>query len=81
MSDEFTPTPEPSGSLVPPIKHPPTALAAATPPPRPPVHPSSRHLEGPLARILSRVFDALDDIGDSIAEVAGLRPKPKVDNV
>jgi hypothetical protein len=30
---------------------------------------------------LSGVFDALDDIGDSIAEAAGLRPKPKVDNV
>ena len=74
MDDERVPEPEPSGALVPPPVHPPTALAAATPlSPRPWDDDDLIEARGLLQRAVSRALDALDDVGDSIAQVVGLR--------
>lgn len=82
MESDSTPLPEPSGSLLPPTRHPPTALAVATPPP--PRRPRSVHerlTADPRTRrfvddAISFVFDRADAIGDEIAKLFGLRPKP-----
>lgn len=73
MDDERLPETEPSGALVPPPTHPPTALATAAPlPPR-------RHTEESIdartliARAVERTLDALDRAGDQIAAAVGLR--------
>jgi hypothetical protein len=74
MDDERFPEPEPSGALVPPPVHPPTALATAAPvPPRrwdDDDLPEARVL---VARLVTRTLDALDNVGDSIAVAVGLR--------
>jgi hypothetical protein len=73
MDDERLPEPEPSGALVPPPTHPPTALATAAPlPPRRRDDDAieSRNL---LVRAFHRTLDALDQVGDSIAAAVGLR--------
>ena len=75
MSEDLTPETQPSGSLVPPDKHPPTAVGAAMvphPPSRPilPRSPGSRMSVG--AFVVS-VLDTLDRVGDSIASAVGLR--------
>ena len=73
MDDERLPEPQPSGALVPPPVHPPTALATAAPLPprrRDGDLPEARNL---LARVITRTLDALDNVGDSIAAAVGLR--------
>jgi hypothetical protein len=73
MDDERLPEPEPSGALVPPPVHPPTALATVAPlPPRPrdDVATDARAL---LERVVTRTLDTLDTVGDTIAEAVGLR--------
>ena len=73
--------PEPSGALVPPDRHPPTAIGTDTPePPRPPRH--ARHVTverhvffGPdVRRMLSKMLDAVDRVADTIALELGVRP-------
>ena len=71
--DESLPESEPRGALVPPPVHPSTALAAAAP-----LHP--RRIDddviearGVIERVVDRALDALDTVGDSIAEAVGLR--------
>ena len=82
MVPDDAPLPEPSGSLLPPTRHPPTALAVATPPPpRRPRSPLERLQADPRTRRLvdnaiTFVFDRADAIGDGIAKIFGLRPKP-----
>ena len=82
MLPDDTPLPDPSGSLLPPTRHPPTALAIATPPPpRRPRSISDRLQSDPRARRLvdnavEFVFDRADAIGDGIAKLFGLRPQP-----
>ena len=73
MDDERLPEPEPSGALVPPPVYPPTAVATSAPLP-------PRHSRGEIARprnvfrdLLRATFDALDNVGDSIAAAVGLR--------
>jgi hypothetical protein len=63
MTDESVPSPEPGGALVPP-RHPPTALAAATPEPPHASLPSSARRSRPpeLARALRRAVDAAHDL-------------------
>ena len=84
MESDRTPTPEPSGSLVPPPRNPPTALAVATPPPpRRPRNPLERFREDPRTKrfvdnAITAIFDRADELGDSIAKVFGLRPKTAV---
>lgn len=77
MDEDVTPTPQPDGSLLPPVRRPPTALAVHTPPPPPTPRPRStarpRGLIGALGRGVTRVLDALDEAGDAIAGLAGLR--------
>ncbi len=81
MNPDDAPLPEPSGSLLPPTRHPPTALAVATPPP--PRRPRSIHEKlqaDPRTRRLvdnaiGFVFDRADAIGDEIAKFFGLRPR------
>lgn len=74
MEDERIPETEPSGALVPPPVHPPTALAAAAPlRPRRWDDDDLIEARGLLERALVRALDALDDVGDSIARAVGLR--------
>jgi hypothetical protein len=75
MDDERLPEPEPSGALVPPPVHPPTALAtnAPVPPRRWDDDDLVEEARGLAARLVSRAFDALDNVGDSIAAAVGLR--------
>jgi hypothetical protein len=73
MDDERVPEPEPSGALVPPPVHPPTALAAATPLPPRRWDDDVAEASGVLQRAFNGALDALDRVGDSIAEAVGLR--------
>lgn len=80
--DPAPPT-EPSGALMPPPKPPVTALAALPvppPPPRPPAHHwrERRVIIGgsfDLLVAVNRVLDTLDEVGDRIAEAAGIRAR------
>lgn len=82
MSDvEPTPRPEPRGDLLPPTRHPPTALAVATPPPppRPRALPQPHHRRGLFATLragLDAALDAADSVGDAIREAIGLDRRP-----
>ena len=82
MESEQTPLPETAGSLLPPTRHPPTALAVATPPPpRRPRSPLDRFQADPRTRrfvdsAIDLVFDRADALADGIATLFGLRPKP-----
>ena len=74
MDDERLPEPEPSGALIPPPVHPPTALATAAPlPPRRQGDADLIEARGLVARLVTRTLDALDNVGDSIAAAVGLR--------
>ena len=73
MDDERVPEPQPSGALVPPPVHPPTALATAAPLPPRRWDDDVSEARGLLTRAVDRALDALDDVGDRIAEVVGLR--------
>ncbi|HEY0995988.1 MAG TPA: hypothetical protein VGD77_08355, partial [Gemmatimonadaceae bacterium] len=69
------PVPQPDGGLEPPDRHPPTAVAAATPP-RPPYREEESLPDRPRwLRVLSRathhVLDALDWAGDGVATLVG----------
>ena len=80
MTDDFSPDPEPGGALVPPRRHPPTAVGTATPPPPRPSRPVrtrvSRGWLGAVRAGLNVVLDAADQAGDAIAEAMGLRGRP-----
>jgi hypothetical protein len=73
MDDERLPEPQPSGALVPPPVHPPTALAAAAPLPPRPRDGDVLEARNLVARVITRTLDALDNVGDSIAAAVGLR--------
>lgn len=73
MDEELVPEPEPRGDLVPPPVHPPTALATAAPLPPRRWDDDVIEARGALARVVDRALDALDTVGDSIAEAVGLR--------
>ena len=71
--DERIPEPQPSGALVPPHV-PSTALAAAAPSlPRQWGADDTRAARDFFARVVRSTFDALDNVGDSIATAIGLR--------
>ena len=75
-SDEF-PRTQPQGDLGEPPRHPPTAVAAATPP-RPPHRERAELREAPwlfraVKRGLEVTLDALDTVGDGVATLVGLR--------
>ncbi|HKH94314.1 MAG TPA: hypothetical protein VKA54_21090 [Gemmatimonadaceae bacterium] len=73
MDDERLPETEPSGALVPPPVHPPTALATAAPLPPRRWDDDVVEARGVVARLVTRTLDALDNVGDSIAAAVGLR--------
>lgn len=73
MDEERVPEPEPRGALVPPPVHPPTALATAAPLPPRRWADDAIESRGVLSRAVDRALDALDTVGDSIAEAVGLR--------
>ena len=73
MDEERIPESEPSGALVPPPVHPPTALAAAVPLPPRRWDDDVAEARGVLERAIDRALDALDSAGDRIAEAVGLR--------
>ena len=70
--DEHSPETQPSGSLVPPPRVPPGALATAAP--QPPHRPSRsvRRSYG-VRDLVSDALDRLDALGDRIAGAVGLR--------
>ena len=73
MSEDFPSDTQPSGSLVPPDRHPPTAVGTAMSP-LSPQSPRVRWGEGmSLGSLVTKVLDTLDVVGDSIARIAGLR--------
>ena len=77
--DDIVPPTEPNGALTPPPTVPPVASEASFPlTPEPPHRPEgvleeAAALLGTFAR---RALDFLDDLGDTIAETAGLRGLP-----
>ena len=84
MASDELPQPEPRGALVPPGRHPPTALGTDTPePPRPP-HPLRQHWQshvehtihiGPDLKVaMNKVLDAVDRVAETIAVELGIRP-------
>ena len=73
MDEERLPEPDPSGALVPPPVHPPTALATAAPLPPRRWDDDVIDARGVLARAVDRALDALDTVGDRIADAVGLR--------
>ena len=81
MSDlDPTPRPESTGDLLPPTRHPPTAVGLVTPPPppRPRALPRPRRT-GLLAALrvgVDAVLDAADTVGDAIREAVGLDRRP-----
>lgn len=73
MDEERVPDLEPSGALVPLPVDPPTALATAAPLPPQRWEDDVIQARGVLERAVERALDALDRVGDSIAETVGLR--------
>ena len=73
MDDEFIPEPEPKGQLVPPPRVPPTAVGLALLPPAPERRPSFPRRRRGFHGLVLRAMDALDSLGDTIAETIGLR--------
>ena len=73
MEDARLPETEPSGALVPPPPHPPTALATAAPLPPRRWEDDAIDARNVLVRAVERTLDALDQVGDSIAAAVGLR--------
>jgi hypothetical protein len=72
--DDNLPETQPDGSLVPPPRVPPVALATSAPiPPRPPTSRSLWPSETSLRNLAAAAFDRLDVLGDRIASVVGLR--------
>ena len=71
--DESLPETQPDGSLTPPPRVPPTAIATAAPlPPSSPRRNVARRRSGVLG-LLERTLDRLDTLGDRIADAVGLR--------
>lgn len=67
MNDDL-PATDPSGDLGPPDRHPPTALATATPAPLPQRRDlSPTHRDGGLLRLVRRLILRGLDLGDEIA--------------
>jgi len=73
MEDARLPETEPSGALVPPPTDPPTALATAAPLPPRRWEDDAIEARNVLVRAVERTLDALDRVGDSIADAVGLR--------
>ena len=74
--DDRIPETQTSGALVPPPRVPPTAVATSAPlPPREPRrHATSAHTtRSRSVELFATAFDALDRIGDRIADALGLR--------
>ena len=76
MTDDFTPETEPSGSLDPPRRHPPTAVGAMTPEPEPEpgrgarsVHHVLSSHDHPLHALLRPVANAVRDAFREVARV------------
>lgn len=83
MTSDELPQPETRGALVPPDRHPPTAIGTETPePPRPPRAP--RHASrtrvtrtiriGPdLSAVVHKALDAIDQVAEAIEVALGIR--------
>ena len=77
MSEDLPPDTQPTGSLVPPVSHPPTAVGTAASPPPPPGHALARRRATRLSfgELVEKMLDTLDVVGDTIAHATGLRPR------
>jgi hypothetical protein len=79
--DTPTPTPEPGSSLVPPVRRPPTAVSAPAPFPSPRERATVWFRETSVAHAAEKavryLFDAMDVLGDTVAEGLGLRKRPE----
>ena len=81
--DGDMPDPEPRGDLVPPVRHPPTAVGAGSPSlePRPPSVVRTEIERWPpllafFGHALTLALDTLDAAGDAVAERLGIRHAP-----
>jgi hypothetical protein len=73
MDESFRET-QPDGSLVPPTRVPPTAVATAAPLPPPRSTPLVRNrMSWNFRRLVDGMLDTLDTLGDGIASTVGLR--------
>jgi hypothetical protein len=77
---DSTPETQADGSLAPPPPKPPTAVATMSPAPAPERQPHTRKRRGLATELgetfrlaVDTAFDALDRMGDAIAEATGLR--------
>ena len=81
MQEDFEPKTELSGSLDPPSRKPPTAVATGSPGPEPEDRrvavTQSVAVATPNAfgRFLSRAFDVIDEAADKVAEALNIRPR------
>lgn len=70
--DESLPETQPDGSLMPPPRNPPTAVATAAP--LPPSEPRRvRARKSGVVALVNRALDQLDTLADRIADAVGLR--------
>ena len=70
MTDDFTPETEPSGSLDPPRRNPPTAVGAMTPEPEPEPRPRHRHRHRHRARSVHHVRSSHTPLDELLRPVA-----------
>lgn len=77
MSEDLSPDTHPAGILVPPVRHPPTAVGTAASPPPPPGQALARVRGARLSfgELVEKMLDTLDVVGDTIANATGLRPR------
>ena len=79
MQDEFEPKTEPSGSLNPPTRKPPTAVATGSSGPEPERNPHAiavaSRTPNAFGRFLSQAFDVLDEAADKVAVALNIRPQ------
>jgi hypothetical protein len=73
MEQDDTPPTEPSGSLDPPRRQPPTAVATATPEPAPREEPRAAVRRRGLEGAISRALDVVDALADGIAGALRIR--------
>ena len=70
--DESLPETQPDGSLMPPPRYPPTAVATAAPLP-PSESRRTRARRSGVVALVNRALDQLDTLADRIADAVGLR--------
>jgi len=79
MQDDFRPETQSSGDLEPPSRKPPTAVGTGAPEPDPEdrrfaIAATTERTPNAFGRFLSRAFDVLDEMADTVANALHIRP-------